>query len=169
VGTKAGSPRLQLAIDSDGDGDFDANAFGYVGNQTFGCGRGQNTWESNDLTDNVARWDLSKLGGSMTLTWDQMETFLATNFPNYQILSATLADDSGGFNQDAAGKAYYDNLTVGNCVLNDASDTIEVGPDADNDGVPDGQDNCPNVTNPNQLMPMSLSLFASLCHCGSNF
>jgi hypothetical protein len=146
-----GSPRIQLAIDTDGDGDFDKNAFGYVGNQAFGGGCPADSWQHNDLTDDVPRWDLSQLGGSMTLTWDQMETFLATTFPNYQILSATLADDSAGFAPTAAGKAYYDNLTVGNCVLNDSSDTTVVGTDTDNDGVPDDKDNCPNVANANQL------------------
>ncbi len=143
-----GSPRIQLSIDADGDGDHDGNAFGYVGNQAFGGGCPAGSWQFNDLTDDVPRWDLSQLGGSMTLTWDQMETFLAAQFPNYQVRSATLADDSGGFAPTAAGRAFYDNVTVGNCVLNDSSDTT-LGDD-DDDGVPNEEDNCPDTPNPDQ-------------------
>lgn len=142
-----GSPRIQLAIDKDGDGDFDGNAFGYVGNMAFGGGCTPNVWEFNDLTDNVARWDLSQLGGGMTNTYDQMEAFLAATYPNYQILSGTLVDDSAGFAPTAAGKAYYDLLTIGDCTLDGGEDTTT---DGDEDGVPDDQDNCPNVANPDQ-------------------
>jgi hypothetical protein len=66
-----GSPRVQVAIDSDGDGDFDANAFGYVGHAPFGTGCITGEWDIIDMTDNIGRWDLSQLGGGMTMTSDQ--------------------------------------------------------------------------------------------------
>ena len=96
----------------------------------------------------MPRWDLSQLGGGMTMTWSEVKTFLANNFPNYQILNISLADDSGGFASGAAGKAFYDDITFNNCVLNDRSDTFS---DRDHDGVPDNIDNCPDTPNPDQL------------------
>ena len=132
-----GSPRIQLAIDTDGDGDFDANAFGYLGSLPFGGGCTTGAWTTQDMTDDVARWDLSQLGGGMTLTFDQMETFLAALPGDYQILSATLADDSASFAPGAAGQAYYDALRVGDCTLEDSDDSV-VSPPTSKDQCKDG-------------------------------
>ncbi len=137
-----GSPRIQLAIDSDSDGDFDYNAFGYVGNAPFGAGCLSNVWDFNDMTDNVGRWDLSQGGGGQTLTWDAMELFLAATNPNYQILRGTLVED--GY----LGKSYYDLITIGDCTFDGHEDIAP--PDADSDGVPDASDNCPGTANPGQ-------------------
>jgi hypothetical protein len=45
-----GSPRMQLAIDLDGDGRSDGNAFGYFGVSPFGAGCPFNVWIYEDLT-----------------------------------------------------------------------------------------------------------------------
>jgi len=150
----AGSPRVQLAIDTDSDGDRDFNAFGYVGSAPFGAGCVTGAWTFNDMTDAVARWDLSQLGGGMTLSWDAMEAFLAAAHPNYQILRGSVVED--GY----PGDTYYDNITIGDCTLDGDDDvatptptptaTPTPEPDRDGDGVGDSVDNCPTTANPNQ-------------------
>lgn len=138
----AGSPRIQLAIDTDSDGVSNGNAFGYVGSLPFGGGCLTGVWDFNDMTDGVGRWDLSQVGGGMTLTWDAMELFLAGTHPNYQILRGTVVED--GY----PGDTYYDLITIGDCTLDGHEDLAP--PDADGDGVPDATDNCPAVANPGQ-------------------
>jgi hypothetical protein len=117
----AGSPRIQLRIDSDGDGDGDFNAFGHPGPLGFGAGCVTGAWTFADLTDSNPRWDLSQGGGGMNITWDAMELFLAATYPNYQILTGSLVED--GY----PGKAYFDLITIGDCTLDGTSD-IAVGP-----------------------------------------
>ena len=119
-----GSPRIQVAIDRDGDGDFDGNAFGYVGHAPFGAGCVTGEWDIVDMTDNIGRWDLSQLGGSMTFTWDQAEAFVTLAYPNHQVLSGLLVDDSAGFAPLSAGQAFYDLLTVENRTLENDQDTV---------------------------------------------
>jgi hypothetical protein len=125
-----GSPRLQLKIDGDADGDWeqtpggpDQNAFGYVGRAPFGAGCITGEWDIIDMTDNVARWDLSQLGGGMTMTWDMAETFLAATYPDHQVLSGSVVDDSCSFAPAACGPAYYDLVTVENLTLENRQDT----------------------------------------------
>jgi hypothetical protein len=128
-----GSPRIQIAIDSDGDGDFDqfdsdpddGNAFGYVGHAPFGTGCITGEWDILDMTDQIGRWDLSQLGGGMTMTWDQAEAFITTVYPNHQVLSGSLADDSCGFAPTSCGQAYYDLFTVENRTLENDNDTVK--------------------------------------------
>jgi hypothetical protein len=42
-----------LQIDTDGDGTFDGNAFGYVGRTGFGGGCVSGVWDFVDMTDAV--------------------------------------------------------------------------------------------------------------------
>jgi len=119
-----GSPRIQIGIDRDGNGQFDGNAFGYVGHAPFGTGCITAEWDVIDMTDNIGRWDLSQLGGGMTMTWDQAEAFVSTIFPNHQVLYGSLVDDSAGFASGAAGQAYYDLFTVENRTLENDQDTV---------------------------------------------
>ncbi len=119
-----GSPRLQIAIDRDGDGQFDGNAFGYVGHAPFGTGCVTGEWDNVDMTDNVARWDLSQLGGGMTMTWDAAEAFVTSTYPNHSVLSGSLTDDSCSFAALACGKAYYDLVTIENRSLENRQDTV---------------------------------------------
>jgi hypothetical protein len=103
-----GTPRIQLAIDTDGDGRSNGNAFGYLGDQAFGGGCLAGQWRFEDMTNNAPKWDISQLGGGMTHTWDSMETFFAA-FPNHQVISGALVDDPYGF-----GRVYFDNVVIGN-------------------------------------------------------
>jgi hypothetical protein len=119
-----GSPRFQIAIDRDGNGQFDGNAFGYVGHAPFGVGCITGEWDNVDMTDNVGRWDLSQLGGGQAMTWDDAEAFVTSAYPNHQVLSGSLTDDSCSFAPLACGKAYYDLVTIENRSLENRQDTV---------------------------------------------
>jgi hypothetical protein len=126
-----GSPRIQLAIDTDGDGNANGNAFGYVGHLPFGAGCITGEWDIIDMTDNVGRWDLSQFGGGMTMTWDQAEAFITAGFPNHRVLSGSLVDDSCSFSPtdptlpSACGEAHYDLLTIENRTLENDQDSVK--------------------------------------------
>ena len=119
-----GSPRIQLAIDTDGDGISNGNAFGYVGRGGFGTGCLTGVWDFIDMTDSVPfRWDLTQFGLGYH-TWQTAVAAIATAFPNHRVLSGSLVDDSGGFAPTAAGLAYYDLLTIGHRTLENWQDTV---------------------------------------------
>jgi hypothetical protein len=122
-----GSPRIQVGIDRDGDGAFDGNAFGYVGHAPFGVGCITGEWDIIDMTDNVGRWDLSQLGGGMTMTWDQAEAFVTATYPNHRVISGSLVDDSCSFAPTSCGQAYYDLFTYENRTLENDQDTVKNG------------------------------------------
>lgn len=126
-----GSPRFQVAIDGNGDGAFDQftggpdqNAFGYVGHAPFGAGCLTGVWDVIDMTDDVGRWDLSQLGGGMTMTWSAAAMFINTNFPNHRVISGALVDDSCSFAPTSCGTAYYDLVTLENRTLENDQDTV---------------------------------------------
>jgi hypothetical protein len=134
-----GSPRMQLAIDSDGDGDFDFNAQGHVrpglNNGFTNCATALPTgspsgpsistlrWEFEDLTDDQVRWELTPataipgltigpIGGASALNWDAFEAAMSLALPNHQVLQIRLVEDA------QAGITYYDlisgfDLTLG--------------------------------------------------------
>lgn len=129
-----GSPRVQVAIDGDGDRQFvqfpggpDQNAFGYVGHAPFGVGCITGEWDIIDMTDNIGRWDLSQFGGGMTMTWDLAETFITNSFPNHRVISGSLVDDSCSFALASCGQAYYDLFTYENRTLEQDQDTVKNG------------------------------------------
>jgi hypothetical protein len=125
-----GSPRIQLFIDP-GDGTSPHNAFGYVGNAPFGAGCiSDGNWHFQDMTDDVARWDLSQwfsrgAACDMTCTWTQVVAFFHTAFPNHVVLSGGVFDDSCSFSATACGQAYYDLVTVENRTLENREDTVQ--------------------------------------------
>jgi hypothetical protein len=134
-----GSPRIQFGIDGDGDGKFnqfpggpDQNAFGYIGDKPFGGGQKPDIWTYEDMTNAVAKWDLSQFGGSMTTPWDTMETFFNTLFPNHRVLNAVLVDDSHGFVITNQGCGYFDLVSTGKRTLTDHTDTTHGGTDPNN-------------------------------------
>jgi hypothetical protein len=119
-----GSPRIQLAIDTDGDGISDGNAFGYVGHTGFGGACLTGVWDFVDMTDNVpARWDLTQFGLGYN-TWSTAVTAMNTAFPNHKVLSGSLVDDSCSFSAPSCGQAYYDLLTIENRTLEGRQDTV---------------------------------------------
>ena len=122
-----GSPRVQVGIDRNGDGAFDGNAFGYVGHVPFGGACITGEWDIIDMTDNIGRWDLSQLGGGMTMTWDQAEAFISTTFPNHRVIYGSLVDDSCSFAASSCGQAYYDLFTYENRTLEQDQDTVKNG------------------------------------------
>lgn len=122
-----GSPRVQVGIDRNGDGTFDGNAFGYVGHAPFGAGCVTGEWDIIDMTDNIGRWDLSQLGGGMTMTWDQAQAFVMSTYPNHRVIYGSLADDSCSFSAASCGQAYYDLFTFENRTLEQDQDTVKNG------------------------------------------
>jgi hypothetical protein len=122
-----GSPRIQLAIDTDGDGNSNGNAFGYVGHTGFGGGCLTGVWDFVDMTDNVpARWDLTQFGLGYQ-NWPGAVSLMSTAFPNHRVLSGALVDDSCSFSAPSCGKAYYDLLTIENRTLENDQDTVKNG------------------------------------------
>lgn len=119
-----GSPRIQLAIDTDGDGVSNGNAFGYVGHGGFGSGCITGVWDFVDMTDNVpARWDLTQFGLGY-LSWPEAVTAMNAAYPNHKVLSGSLVDDSCSFSALSCGLAYYDLLTIENRTLENRTDTV---------------------------------------------
>ena len=118
-----GSPRIQLGIDRDGDGKFDGNAFGYLGDKPFGGTCLPGVWLFEDMTNAVPKWDISQLGGPQTINWAGMVTFIQTLYPNHEVVNGVLVDDSCGFFAGGCGRVYFDNVVIGNRTINDHSDT----------------------------------------------
>jgi hypothetical protein len=152
LGCGGGSPRIQLAIDLNGDGVSDGNAFGNYGPLAFGGGcPPPGVWQYQDLTDLAPRWDVTQLAGpgelvlpigqnAFTVPWDVMELAITTAFPNHKVCSGALVDDSGWF-PAAEGVAYYDLVSLGR-TWEDRRDTAGLGfavgcgkPDTDDDHV----------------------------------
>jgi hypothetical protein len=163
-----GSPRFQLAIDLDGDGDSDGNAFGDTGINGSGTGCPQNTWLYEDLTggDGVTglgtspsppfttpneerEWSLSQLGGpgvpGAGVPWSAAETFLAT-FPRHVVCTVALVDDTFGI-PGMSGTAYYDIISGGRATFEDRFDIAGRGfargcngPEEDDDDGGDDDD-----------------------------
>jgi hypothetical protein len=118
------SPRIQLAIDTDGDGNSNGNAFGYVGHTGFGGACVTGAWDFVDMTDNVLfRWDLTQFGLGYH-SWSTAVTAMTTAFPNHQVLTGSLVDDSCSFSPPSCGQAYYDLLTIENRTLENRQDTV---------------------------------------------
>lgn len=129
-----GSPRFQLAIDGDGDGNFkettdgpDHNIFGYLGDtdgfQTGNCAQSQNHWIHEDMTDVMPKWGLDKWVtsgkfpvcalGYFNCRWDEVVRYFQTNWPDHRVLNAVLVDDSTSFTPTNAGCAYFDLVNTG--------------------------------------------------------
>jgi hypothetical protein len=120
-----GSPRIQLAIDLDGDGISDGNAHGHIGPSPAFTACQQNQWVTEDLTISAlespvqsVRWDIGQLGGSAFTTWDAVKLFVST-FPNHTVLRATLIEDPA---TPIGGVTYYDDITLGYRTLEDQRD-----------------------------------------------
>jgi hypothetical protein len=119
-----GSPRIQLAIDTDGNGSSNGNAFGYVGHTGFGGGCLTGMWDFVDMTDVLPfRWDLTQFGLGYH-NWPTAVAAVNTAFPNHRVLSGSITDDSCSFATLSCGQAYYDLLTIENRTLENDQDTV---------------------------------------------
>ena len=122
-----GSPRIQLAIDTNNDGVSDGNIHGHIGPSPAFTGCQQNTWVTEDLTISALegnqalnRWDAGPLGCPNTAPWDLIKLCISNVYPNHQVLSAFLVEDPAPF--VPGGVTYYDDITLGYRTLEDASD-----------------------------------------------
>lgn len=147
-----GSPRFALTIDLNGDGVPDGDVWAYSFPFTPG-GCPPNLWNYDDLTDAKPRWDASPLvtfgfpsaanicsnpvfaanpaicpfvQNSGYVPWKVFETVLTTLYPNHQVCSAALVDDSSWMTV-AAGVAYYDIISMGRATWEDSQDTVGRG------------------------------------------
>ena len=122
-----GSPRIQIAIDTDGDGASNGNAFGYVGHAGFGGGCVTGAWDFVDMTDALPfRWDLTQFGLGFH-NWQTAVTAITVAFPNHKVLSGSLVDDSCSFSAPSCGQAFYDLVTFENRTLEQDQDTVKNG------------------------------------------
>lgn len=154
-----GAPRFQLAIDTNGDGVPNGNAFGYFGASPNFTGCPQETWLYEDLTgagdffitggvlapstgrtfpNEELEWDLTQFGGAFYNTWSQVETFFAAR-PLHLVCSVALVDDTFGAPM-MSGTAYYDLISGGRSTWVDRGDIAGRGfaggcarPDFDDD------------------------------------
>jgi hypothetical protein len=139
-----GSPRFQLAIDRDGDGDSDGNVFLDTGINGSGSGCVPETWLYEDFTGGDGQTGLgtfastgfitpneerecsaSQLGGpgvpGAGVPWSQCETFFNTTFPAHVVCTVSLVDDQFGI-AGMVGTAYYDLISAGRATWTDRSD-----------------------------------------------
>ena len=126
----AGSPRVSLLIDGDGDGDTDFAAHGHVFPPAYsGCL--MNRWAIEDLTDEERRWEVTP-GGVVPgvpvfpfTPWDAFVPLVEAAFPNHKVVAGFLVEDSC-FAAGAlgCGKAYYDLLTIENRTLEIWQDAV---------------------------------------------
>jgi hypothetical protein len=163
-----GSPRLQLAVDLDGNGQPNGNIFLDTGFNGSGSPCAPNTWLYEDSTGGDGQFGLgpfpstgfaqpneeaecaaSQLGGpgvpGAGVTWSTCEAFLAT-FPLHLVCTVALVDDTF-FIPGMTGTAYYDIISGGRATFEDRHDIAGRGfaqgcgrDDDDDDGDDDGDD-----------------------------
>jgi hypothetical protein len=140
-----GAPRFQLAIDTDGNGVSNGNAFGYFGASPGFMGCPMQTWLYEDLTgagdiaitggvlapstgqtfpNEELEWDLTQFGGAFYNTWSQVEVFFAAR-PLHLVCTVALVDDT--FSPVMTGTAYYDIISGGRATFEDRHDVAGRG------------------------------------------
>lgn len=121
----AGSPRMQLAVDLDGDGVSDGVIHGHIRPPYTSCEDEQ--WVYEDLTDDLPRWEITgTLPGARAFpfyTWTEVEGLLGGAL----VTRGTLIEDSQAFAVANRGHAFYDLVSIGNRTFEDHNDTADTG------------------------------------------
>ena len=92
-----GSPRVQVGLDLDGDGDEDGRAFGHAGATPFGLGPcGTGIWIDEVATDEDKAWELGALDPTApyTTTWSDAVARITAAHPNHQVTRILWVQDS---------------------------------------------------------------------------
>lgn len=169
-----GSPRIQLAVDLNGTGTPDGNAFGYFGPYPSFAACPKGKWTYEDLTDETPRWDVSQLItkgltglSSFVNTWAQVVTALDTQFPKHVICTGAFVDDTFTGSPSGTGDAFYDLISIGFDTLDNRTDVGGNGfakgckPKDENDGE-GGDDNGDNAKfNASPSQPQTSSMMYS--------
>lgn len=130
----AGSPRLVLLVDADGDGLVDFSANGHLNPALNYTACPMNRWAYEDLSDELPRWEVTPGGfvpGLPTYPYAPWDTFTAAvtaAFPNHKVRAGFLLDgESCQFAPSAVtcGKAYFDLVTIENRTLEIWQDTVK--------------------------------------------
>jgi hypothetical protein len=162
TGFIAGTSAINIRVDLDGNGTSDAymvyEPYQDQGNAAVQTGVWQN-WDA--YNGGAAKWWINTgAGGCGQNTPCAWSTIIAT-FPNATVREAPNCGPAGvkapcpgslGFNQGSSNSGIVSNadalyVTVGG---NTTTFNFELVADADGDGVPDGSDNCPATSNPDQ-------------------
>lgn len=115
----AGSPRIDLGLDTNFDGRADAFLEGHV-QPNFVCLL--NKWTYQDLTDDLPRWGSRGLAGgpgNVYAPWSAVEA----GFGSVPVVYGQLVEDSQSFKLDNRGIAFYDLVSIGNHTFEDHSDS----------------------------------------------
>lgn len=124
-----GSPRFQIGIDSDGDGDRDGNIFAYFGLDSAGVPCVPGTWQNTgDFLEAGRLLDTSQLGGAF---YDPYANALA-NYGSMGVVSISVVTDSSW----AAGDGEHA-VDIDNTLINTTLFTYEIP-------VPTDKDQCMN-------------------------
>jgi uncharacterized repeat protein (TIGR01451 family) len=107
-----GSPRFEIAVDTNGDGTADGDVFVYFGTPPTFINPGHTTFVStgNFILDTSARWDLSQFGGGLSNTYAQALAFFAGQ-PSSNVEGVSLVVDGSFIGNQAA---LVDSFTVNN-------------------------------------------------------
>lgn len=133
-GAAWGSPRFQIALDTNNDNVSDGNLFIYLGTPPNFDDAGTNTWVNtgNLIGSTDARFDYSQLvAGAQVRTYAQALADLGSA----EILEIDLVADGGGAFADGEQTVQFENIQVNDC---------DSSADEDNDQVPDLLDRCPD-------------------------
>jgi hypothetical protein len=127
----AGTPRVTLLLDAEGDGTVDFAVHGHVNPPTY-AGCVPNSWTTEDLTDNLPRWEVTPGDFVPTLPaypyspWKTLAGAVTAAFPNHKVRAGFLIDgESCAFPAPTCGKAYYDLFTLENRTLEIWQDTVQ--------------------------------------------
>jgi hypothetical protein len=104
-----GSPRFQISVDTDGDGDHDGNIFVYIGPAPNYTGCAPDVWtNTGDLLETGNTVDTSQLGGAF---YDPYDNAVA-NYGDADVLEISLVTDASFAFADSEQSVDIDNTTV---------------------------------------------------------